>query len=85
MDLVNDSLTELVYDADLAGLHYDVQLHPEGIFMSVSGYNDKLHVLAKRVLERVKNLEISAERLAVIKEQVGTQPLHSEAWILNWL
>ncbi|KAI0780630.1 insulin-degrading enzyme [Trametes elegans] len=68
-DLVTDSLTEFAYDADLAGLSYNFGGHALGCYMTLNGYNDKLHVLAKDVLERVRTLKVSPERLAVIKDQ----------------
>ena len=70
VDLVQDSLTEFAYDADLAGLRYDLVSTTLGLYMSLSGYNDKLHVLAKDVLERTRNLKVQPDRLAVMQDQV---------------
>jgi insulysin len=50
-------------------LNYSVHSDHRGIFLVVSGYNDKLPVLAQRVLERVKHLDVKADRLAVMAEQ----------------
>lgn len=69
-DLVTDSLTEFAYDADLAGLSYNFGAHSLGMYVTLSGYNDKLHVLAKDVLERAKALKVNPERLSVMKDQV---------------
>lgn len=44
-DLVNDALEEYSYDAKLAGLMYTVTLDSRGVYIGVSGYNDKLPVL----------------------------------------
>lgn len=71
-DLVNDSLTEFSYDADLAGLSYTFSQHSTGLFISMNGYNDKMQVLVKHILEKVKGLVIDPARLAVMKEQVDT-------------
>jgi len=68
-DLVSDSLTEFAYDADLAGLSYQFSPNTLGVSIVLSGYNDKLHVLARDVMERVKNLQLKAERLQVMKDQ----------------
>ncbi|GLB34808.1 putative peptidase M16 family protein [Lyophyllum shimeji] len=68
-DLVNDSLSEYSYDADLAGLSYNFVSHTSGLYVSVNGYNDKLIVLVKNVLGRVKSLTVDPQRLAVMKEQ----------------
>lgn len=41
----------------------------------VSGYNEKLVVLLKVVLDKVKDLEVQEDRFNVLKEQVSrTQP-----------
>lgn len=78
-DLVNDTLTEFAYDADLAGLSYNFSAAARGLYVTLSGYNDKLHVLAKDVVERVKTVQIKADRLEVMKDQVGTWlPLMSD-------
>ena len=69
-DLVADSLTEIVYDADLADLSYQFIRHDLGISVILHGYNDKLHVLAKTVFERARNLVVTEERLHVVKSAV---------------
>ncbi|KAI9069108.1 insulin-degrading enzyme [Trametes sanguinea] len=68
-DLVTDSLTEFAYDADLAGLSYYFGAHSLGLYVTLNGYNDKLHVLAKHVLERVRNHTVNSDRLEVMKDQ----------------
>jgi insulysin len=70
-ELVTDSLTEFAYDAELAGLEYGFASHSLGLFITLSGYNDKLPVLARHVLERVKNIKVLPERLEIVKEQVS--------------
>lgn len=70
MDLVRDELTEYSYDAELAGLSYEVTNLAEGISLVIAGYNEKLHVLLRVVLEKIKNLEVKEDRFAVLKEQV---------------
>ena len=67
---MTDSLTEFAYDAELAGLAYSFSQHSLGLYVVLHGYNDKLHVLAKDVLERVKTLKVKPERLAVMMDQV---------------
>ncbi|KIY50747.1 hypothetical protein FISHEDRAFT_37782 [Fistulina hepatica ATCC 64428] len=68
-DLVTDALTEFTYDADLAGLSYDLAPFTGGLFITVSGYNDKLSVLLQHVLDKVKNTVVDPSRLAVMAEQ----------------
>ncbi|KAF9566323.1 insulin-degrading enzyme [Agrocybe pediades] len=69
-DIVNDSLTEFAYDADLAGLSYGLSSHSNGYQITTSGYNDKMSVLIRHVLEKVKALAVDPQRLDVIKEEV---------------
>lgn len=69
-DLVNDSLTEYAYDADLAGLAYNLGAQSLGITMSVKGYNDKLPDFIRRIVEAVRNLQVRQDRLEVMKEKV---------------
>ncbi|KAF8965197.1 Metalloenzyme, LuxS/M16 peptidase-like protein [Flammula alnicola] len=68
-DIVNDSLTEFSYDADLAGLSYNFTPHAMGLYVTMNGYNDKMSVLVRHVLEKVKGSVIDPKRLAVIKEE----------------
>jgi insulysin len=69
-DLINDSLQEFAYDAELAGLVFHSGSHHLGLMITLDGYNEKLPVLARRVLETVRNLQVLEDRLAVIKEKV---------------
>src|SRR5215472_6568645 len=70
VDLVNDSLTEFVYDADMAGLKHSISTFRNGILVHLSGYNDKMAAFCKHVIQQVKNLIVDPERLRVTKEQV---------------
>ena len=71
VDLVEDVLAEVTYDADLAGLSYSVVNQIEGLTVSVGGYNDKLGVLVKDIAEKAKNLEVKPDRFAVVREHVS--------------
>ncbi|EKM58998.1 uncharacterized protein PHACADRAFT_249147 [Phanerochaete carnosa HHB-10118-sp] len=69
-DLVEDSLSEITYDASLAGLYYSVDSEKEGLYVSVRGYNDKLPVLLGTVIDRLKTINIREDRLKVFSEQL---------------
>jgi insulysin len=69
-DIVNDSLTEFAYDAELAGLKYSLRPHFNGLLLTFRGYNDKISVLVAHILEKVKGLVVDAQRLSVMKQQV---------------
>ncbi|KAH6918433.1 insulin-degrading enzyme [Coprinopsis sp. MPI-PUGE-AT-0042] len=73
IDLVNDSLTEYAYDADLAGLSYSLVAHNNGIYIAVDGYNDKVDVLLKHVIDKVKNVHIESGRFAAITKEVNRE------------
>lgn len=44
----------------------------------MNGYNDKMPVLVRHVLEKVKGLAVDPQRLAVIKDQVSTSDIAPE-------
>ncbi|KAH6624653.1 Metalloenzyme, LuxS/M16 peptidase-like protein [Chaetomium sp. MPI-SDFR-AT-0129] len=69
-DLIKDALEEYSYDAELAGLDYTVTIDSRGLYIEVSGYNDKLAVLLQHVLITTRDLEIRDDRFAIIKERV---------------
>lgn len=69
-ELVKDALVEYSYDAELAGLSYQLDTQADGILLTVDGYNDKLEVLAKVVLEKMKDLKVDEERFNLIMDQL---------------
>ncbi|KAI0128922.1 peptidase M16 inactive domain-containing protein [Xylariales sp. AK1849] len=69
-DLVRDALEEYSYDAEIAGLQYNVTLDSRGLFVEVAGYNDKLSVLLEQVLTTMRDLEIKDERFDIVKERL---------------
>jgi insulysin len=69
-DLVTDSLTEYSYDAELGGLRYAISEDDEGLQIIVSGYNDKIDVLLRKVLETLRGFKVDPSRLAVMREQL---------------
>ncbi|KAJ7112437.1 Metalloenzyme, LuxS/M16 peptidase-like protein [Mycena crocata] len=68
-DVVNDALTEFAYDASLGMLDYNFFPHTNGLYVAMNGFNDKMSVLVKHVLEKIKGVVVNADRLAVMKEQ----------------
>lgn len=92
-DLVRDALEEYSYDAELAGLQYLVSLNFRGLFLEVSGYNDKLPVLLEQVLKTMRDLEIKEDRFDIVKERLSRayknwalqQPFHQVGEYTHWL
>ncbi|KAF8743460.1 Peptidase M16, partial [Rhizoctonia solani] len=70
VDLVKDTLTEFTYDAELAGMKYSIVCDGASIMVVSEGYNDKLSVLMEHVLEKVKSIVITQDRVTVIAEQL---------------
>jgi insulysin len=70
-ELVDDALVEYSYDADISGLNYDFSNHLSGLSVTVSGYNDKLHVLLEKVLLQVRDLEVRQDRFDIVHDRMS--------------
>lgn len=68
--LVNDYLTQHLYNATMAGLSYAITTSHDGFTVSVSGYNDKLGHLLERIMRAAHDLEFRQDRFAIILEKV---------------
>lgn len=69
-----DVMSEYSYDADLAGLSYKLETQSDGILLNIDGYNDKLPVLAKVVMEKMRALDVVSnerdrQRFEMVKDQ----------------
>ncbi|KAL1964359.1 hypothetical protein VTN77DRAFT_7044 [Rasamsonia byssochlamydoides] len=69
-ELVKDALVEYSYDAELAGLDYNLSASIFGLDISVGGYNDKMSVLLEKVVTTMRDLVISPDRFKIIKERL---------------
>jgi insulysin len=69
-ELVKDALEEYAYDAELAGLDYNVSINSFSIDIQVSGYNDKLNVLLEKVLKTMRDLVVRPDRFAIVKDRL---------------
>jgi insulysin len=69
-DLFRDSITEEVYDAELAGLQYSLEYAGDSITVGSVGYNDKLPRLTEKMLGMMKAFKVDPARFAIIKDQV---------------
>ncbi|XP_069140604.1 insulin-degrading enzyme-like isoform X1 [Argopecten irradians] len=68
--LYKDALNEYSYDADLAGLHYDLSATKYGITLSISGYSDKQPILLKKILEKMTQFSVDPAQFVIIKEKL---------------
>lgn len=55
VQLINDSLKDLQYDASCANLHASLTKTNQGLDITVSGFNDKLIILLTRFLQGIKS------------------------------
>ncbi|RDW92852.1 a-pheromone processing metallopeptidase Ste23 [Aspergillus mulundensis] len=69
-ELVRDALVEYSYDAELAGLDYNLSASIFGLDVSVGGYNDKMAVLLEKVFTSMRDLVINPDRFRIIKERL---------------
>lgn len=67
---VQDQLDSFSYPAQLAGLSYEVHRHLRGITVSVSGYDEKIHVLLEKVLSALLHPELSGDQFQIHKQQL---------------
>ncbi|KAF1968682.1 LuxS/MPP-like metallohydrolase [Bimuria novae-zelandiae CBS 107.79] len=91
-NLVDDALVEYAYDADISGLNYGFSTQASGISVSVSGYNDKLHVLLEKVLLQIRDLVIKEDRFKIVHDKLSRsfrnwhfgQPFHQVGTYSRW-
>ena len=91
--LVKDALGEYSYDAEIAGLEYELGDYNVGIGIDVSGYNDKISVLLEKVLVTMRDLEVKPDRFKIVKERLlrgyrnwdFQQPYHQIGEFTTWL
>lgn len=70
IELISDSLVEYSYDASLAGLSYMLDSQDQSLALSLSGYNDKIPVLARSILEKLANFQIDPRRFELVQDRV---------------
>jgi len=70
VELVKDALNEYAYDAEVAGLLYNIDSQLDGIDIVVSGYSDKLADLLDAVLKTMTTLRVNQQRFEAIFDNV---------------
>jgi len=70
MKLINDSLNEYAYDADIAGLTYSLVNSHYGIGLNVSGYNQKQIVLLEKIMRKFAGFKVCPKRFKIFKEKL---------------
>lgn len=81
--LFKDELTEFLYNAELAGLSFNLRSTVSGFDMEFFGYNHKMNIFLRRIFEKLINFKPSEQRFAIFKEKYArnlknykTQPLY---------
>lgn len=67
-ELFKDALNEYAYDAELAGLSYDLMNTICGMVLQVKGYHEKQPVLLKKILEKLTDFKVDPKRFEIYKE-----------------
>ncbi|GAA5989095.1 hypothetical protein JCM10908_001155 [Rhodotorula pacifica] len=68
--LVEEALAPLSYDATLAGLHYSLGTEHGGILLAVSGYTEKLPLLALTVFDKMKTPAPTPEEFGLVLDRL---------------
>lgn len=71
VDYVGRYLVEYVYDAVAAGLDYGFGRTYGSLQLSFYGYNDKLSLFIRGVLERIKGMETVQKEFDILKQDVS--------------
>jgi len=72
VELLHDSLAELTYPAELAGMHYDIYPHQTGLTLHVSGFTPKLFLYFDMLIAKISVRQYSLQRFEEIKQQLIT-------------
>jgi len=68
-----DSMNEVTYYAEVAGLSYSIQSTTLGLSTAFSGYSDKLLLLVEEVVDRIASFKSVEDRFNVLREQMQKQ------------
>ncbi|OQV24525.1 Insulin-degrading enzyme [Hypsibius exemplaris] len=93
VELFRDSINEVVYMAELSGMKYLIEQSKYGLTLSVRGYDDKLDVLLKILMDKLVHFKPDLNRFNVLKEVYGrqlknffaTEPNRQSTWYFNVL
>jgi len=70
VDLYTDTVIEENYDAELAGIHYHLYAHQGGVTVQLSGYSENQHLLLNKLLQRLKNHQVTEAHFNLFKLQL---------------
>ncbi|KAA1068439.1 Insulinase (Peptidase M16) [Puccinia graminis f. sp. tritici] len=67
--LLKDALNEELYEAEIAGLGYEVGSIWDGLVFNVDGYNEKLGHLMETILRGLKEMKVDRQRFEILKKE----------------
>ncbi len=67
-DCINEALNELAYPARMAGLGYSVSAGIEGLYITLSGYNESAFELLNEVMREMQEFNLSEARFEALKD-----------------
>lgn len=73
VELLEDALNEYSYLAQIAGLKFALASTTRGLTLRVNGYNQKLPLLAEKIVDKMRTLEIRQDRFDIFKEKLGRE------------
>eukprot|EP00188_Purpureofilum_apyrenoidigerum_P003990 Plantae.Rhodophyta-Purpureofilum_apyrenoidigerum.ctg4336.p1 GENE.Plantae.Rhodophyta-Purpureofilum_apyrenoidigerum.ctg4336~~Plantae.Rhodophyta-Purpureofilum_apyrenoidigerum.ctg4336.p1 ORF type:complete len:995 (-),score=223.91 Plantae.Rhodophyta-Purpureofilum_apyrenoidigerum.ctg4336:406-3390(-) len=68
--LLRDTLNEFAYDAEIAGLRYDVAAIANGVRLTFQGYTERLEKLVDAVVSKMGSYTVDLTRFELIKEEL---------------
>jgi secreted Zn-dependent insulinase-like peptidase len=70
VDIYSNTVVEENYDAELAGIHYNLYAHQGGITLQLSGISENQPRLLEKLLYRLTHHNTSEENFALFKQQL---------------
>ncbi|CAH8202535.1 insulinase family protein [Vibrio aestuarianus] len=70
VEMFLDSLAKETYQAEIAGMNYNMYAHQGGVTLTISGFSQKQPQLMKMILERFAKRDFSESRFKTIKQQL---------------
>ncbi|MDP5254758.1 MULTISPECIES: insulinase family protein [unclassified Vibrio] len=70
VEMFLDALAKQTYQAEIAGMHYNLYAHQGGVTLTLSGFSQQQPKLLKVILEKFATRSFSQERFENIKQQL---------------
>ncbi|SIN76220.1 insulinase family protein [Salinivibrio sp. ES.052] len=70
VEMLLEALNEQAYQAEIAGINYNLYAHQGGVTLTLSGFNDKQPLLLELILQAFSRRSFNPERFDTIKAQL---------------